>query len=189
MNHAHTGEKQVQAKLLLTSTPPRGFNSFDSYGGLNHTKAIQLADILAEQLLPHGYEYLVMDGGWSSGKSCVTFPNGSTAAGECIDEFGRPVPDPERFPDMRKLAEEVKSRGLKLGLWTIRGVHQNAVAAKARVKGTQYTVDELVDIEPVGGGANGSCLWAHEYLGVNMSHPAAQAFYDSRVDLLASYGM
>ena len=31
-----------------------------------------------------------------------------------------------------------------------------------------------------------SCLWAGEWLGVNASHPAAQAYYDSRVELAAT---
>ena len=34
-----------------------------------------------------------------------------------------------------------------------------------------------------------SCLWAGEWLGVNASHPAAQAYYDSRVELLAELGV
>ena len=41
-------------------------------------------------------------------------------------------------------------------------------------------------VQAVGGGKNGSCLWASEWLGVNKSHPAAQAYYDSRIELLAS---
>ena len=48
------------AKLLLTATPPLGFNTFDSYPGLNHSDVIALADTLASQLKPHGYEYLVL---------------------------------------------------------------------------------------------------------------------------------
>jgi alpha-galactosidase len=90
---------------------------------------------------------------------------------------------------MADTAAEVNKRGLKLGLWMIRGVYQPAVDRKCKVKGTEYTVDQLVDNEPVGGGPNGSCLWAKQCLGVNMSHPAAQTFYDSHVELLASYGI
>jgi hypothetical protein len=48
--------------------------------------------------------------------------------------------------------------------------------------------DQLVDIEPVGGGKNGSCLWAPEWLGVNASHPAAQSYYDAVVDKLIELG-
>ena len=77
-----------------------------------------------------------------------------------------------RFPSGFKwLSAQLRSRGLKLGLWTIRGVKIDAVKAKSKVYGTPYTVDELVDIEPVGGGPNGSCLWEKATLGINASHP------------------
>ena len=77
------------------------------------------------------------------------------------------------------LRRRLRNQGLKFGLWTIRGVHKDAVASKLPVKGMeQYTVDQLVDFDPVGGGANGSCLWASEWLGVNASHPAAQAYVE-----------
>ena len=62
-------------------------------------------------------------------------------------------------------------------------------AKKLKVKGTEYTIDELVDEDNEGGGKNGSCLWASEWLGVNASHPAAQAYYDSVVSLWASWGI
>ena len=48
-----------EAKMLLTSTAPLGFNTFDSYPGLNHSDTLALADMIAAQLTPHGYEYLV----------------------------------------------------------------------------------------------------------------------------------
>ena len=38
-------------------------------------------------------------------------------------------------------------------------------------------------------GQRGSCLWASEWLGVNKSHPAAQPYYDSRIELLAEWGV
>ena len=50
-------------------------------------------------------------------------------------------------------------------------------------------IHQLVDVEKEGGGKNGSCLWASEWLGVNASHPAAQAYYDSRVELLVAQGV
>ena len=82
---------------------------------------------------------------------------------------------------MLDTAAEVNKRGLKLGLWTIRGVYGQAVAAKSKIKGTQYTVDQLVDTGSPGGGANGSCLWAKNNLGVNMSHPAARFILKMRL--------
>ena len=50
----------ASATLLLTATPPLGFNTFDSYGGLNHSGTVALADAMARQLKSHGYEYLVL---------------------------------------------------------------------------------------------------------------------------------
>ena len=99
---------------------------------------------------------------------------------------------------MAALAATLKRKGLKLGLWTIRGVHKDAVAKKLRIKGTNYTVDQIVDQHAFADGSAGdgihsgrnlSCLWAPDWLGVNKSHPATQAYYDSRVELLASYGV
>ncbi len=47
---------------------------------------------------------------------------------------------------MRALAEKIHGMGLKFGLWTIRGVHADAVARRLPVKGMeQYTLDQLVD--------------------------------------------
>ena len=181
--------RRADAKLLLTDRPPLGFNTFDSYGGLNSTDVLALADSMASQLKPHGYEYLVLDGGWSSGAECMVLPNGTKTTGECLDEYGQPLPDPLRFPDLPGLAAEVNKRGLKLGLWTIRGVYAAAAVAKSKIKGTEYTVDQLVDTGNPGGGPNGSCLWAKDNLGVNMSHPAAQQYYDNHVAQLASYGI
>ena len=129
------------------------------------------------------------DGGWSSGDECLVLPNGTKTHGQCLDEYGQPTPDPLRFPDLASTAAEVNKRGLKLGLWTIRGVYASAVAARSKIKGTQYTVDALVDTASPGGGPNGSCLWAKDSLGVNMSHPAAQTYYDHHVAKLASFGI
>jgi hypothetical protein len=179
----------TRSKILLTSAPPRGFNSFDHYGGLNHTDVVALADALASQLKPHGYEYLMLDGGWSAGQQCIVLPNGTRIAGECLNEHGLPVPDPLRFPDIKATVAAVNKRGLKLGLWAIRGVYQAALDAGCKVQGTEYLVNDLVDVESVGGGPNGTCLWAKHSFGVNMSHPAAQAFYDSHVELIASWGV
>lgn len=177
----------VDSKLVLPKAPPKGFNTFDDYHSqtLNESTVRGLADAMANQLLEVGYEYLVLDGGWSKST------NATGGVTEHLDAWGRPVAAPERYQDMRALSNYVKSRGLKFGLWTIRGIHEEAANRKLPVKGMEhFTLDELVDQENTGGGPNGSCLWAKEWLGVNMSHPAAEAYYASRVDLLVDdYGV
>ena len=185
----------ADGKMLLDGASPKGFNTFDSYPmtSLNDSSVHALADSLAKDLLPSGYDYFVIDGGWTTSK--VTFENGSSMMKQNLDAYGRPIPAPERYPDgMKALADAVHAKGLKLGLWTIRGAHMDAVAQKLPIKGTSYTIDQIIDTHskpgagmsapPGTGGANMSCLWAAEWLGVNTSHPAAQAYYDSRVELL-----
>ena len=158
--------------------------SADPMTALNDTTVPALADALASQLLPSGFDYFVIDGGWTTSK--VTFENGSSYMKQNLDEWGRPIPAPERYKDMKALADKLHARGLKIGLWTIRGAHVDAVARKLPIKGTKYTIDQIIDTHskpgagmkapPGAGGANMSCLWAAEWLGVNGSHPAAQAY-------------
>ena len=46
---------------------------------------------------------------------------------------------------MLPFAEFLNSHGLRLGLWTWRGVHASAARHKLRVKGTSYTIDQIVN--------------------------------------------
>jgi hypothetical protein len=174
--------RTARATLVLAPTPPAGFNSFMRYqpGDLNSTSLPALAATFAAgPLAAAGFTDFVVDGGWASS------PNGSAWV-QNLDAWGRPVAAPERFPDgLKGIAAGVRALGLKFGLWHIRGIHVSAAARRLPVKGMeQYTLDELVDSQKTGGGNNGSCLWAPEWLGVNASHPAAQAYYDSIVEQL-----
>jgi hypothetical protein len=184
------------SKIVLPPTAPKGFNTFDSYSAakINDSSVNSLTDSMKDQLLPHGFDFFVIDGGWTT--SFGKYINGTTYKKQNLDEYGRPIAAPERFKDMAQLAATVHAKGLKLGLWTIRGAHVDAVAQKMKVKGTNYTIDQIIDTHTFPGagdgvhsGKNMSCLWAADWLGVNASHPAAQAYYDSRAELLASYGV
>jgi len=91
---------------------------------------------------------------------------------------------------MQAAAVAAAAQGLLFGLWHIRGIHRSAAAARLPVKGMEhYTLDMLVDQENTGGGKNGSCLWDSDWLGVNASHPAAQAYYDAVVAQLLGFGV
>eukprot|EP01052_Picozoa_sp_SAG31_P038076 SAG31_NODE_5019_length_2799_cov_2.490000_1_plen_473_part_10 len=88
---------------------------------------------------------------------------------------------------LRPFAEFLNGLGLRLGLWTWRGVHRMAAVHKLKVKGTDYTIDQIVDQNRDGtpcltGRCSGRCPWG-PWLGVNASHPGAQAFYDSLYEL------
>jgi alpha-galactosidase len=59
-----------------------------------------------------------------------------------VDEYGRPKPNEEMYPSskggagMRPLAEALAKKGLRLGLWFMRGVPRPAVAARLPIKGS-----------------------------------------------------
>jgi hypothetical protein len=114
----------VDAKLVHPTIPPRGMNSFDiQYAHRNpnatavpiwnETEFRRLASAMASQLLPVGFDTIVIDGGW---------------AGNTIDGHGRPTPNTDMWPSaaggkgFKPLADWTHSLGLKFGVWTLRGV-------------------------------------------------------------------
>jgi alpha-galactosidase len=141
--------RQAVAKLVLPDIPPRGMNSFDiqfarrtpnsTVPVWNETEFRKLATALASQLLPVGYDTIVIDGGW---------------AGDTIDEHGRPTPDLDMWPSARggkgfkPLADWTHALGLKFGVWTLRGVLPAAVQAKLPVLGADppATLDEVAQV-------------------------------------------
>jgi alpha-galactosidase len=173
----------VLSLLILPSTPLAGFNTFDNYDytTLNSSSLMNLSILFANSPLSrYNYESFVLDGGWSA------WSNGT----QYLDSYGLPAPAPDRFPNgFSEISTYLKQANFRFGLWHIRGIHISAAAMKLPVKGMEeYTLDQLVDVESVGGGKNGSCLWAPEWLGVNASHPAAQSYYDAVVDKLIELG-
>ena len=95
---------------MLASTPPLGWNSWNTFGDhINETLIHEMADCMAEKgWLDAGYEYLVIDDCWSLRDR---------------DENGLLVPDPEKFPHgMKAVADYVHSRGLKFGMYSCAGV-------------------------------------------------------------------
>jgi hypothetical protein len=181
----------ARATLVLSDTPPRSYNTFDAYPDPQNLNASFLLDLIGRladsPLSAAGYTAIF---GWAGWSTSVNESSGEQI--QHLDGYGRQVPAPERFPpgSMQAAAAAANARGLVFGLWQMRGVHQDAVARRLPVKGMeQYTLDMLVDTEPVGGGKNGSCLWNSPWLGVNASHPAAQAYYDSVVEGLVELGV
>jgi len=154
---------------ILAEKPPLGWNSWDCFSGdVNENQVKAVADYMAEHLKEYGWEYVVIDGGWS-GRSA-------------IDEYGRFWPDTSKFPSAKNgagfkpLADYIHSKGLKMGIHLMRGIPRLAVGEQLKIIGTQYTADEIA--EP-----NNLCSWSRSRMGINMTHPAGQAYYESLVDL------
>ena len=180
--------------LVLPSRPPRGVNSFDyqydrrsnpSVPAWNETTFRSLALAQKAQLLSSGYDTIVIDGGWSA---------------DLIDKHGRPMPDPTQWPSsaggkgFAPLAAWTHSHGLKFGIWTLRGVSPQAITAKCPVLGSSppTTVDQIAydpKTCPHSAPRWCNCTWDVQGRGVDASHPGAQAYYDSLVQLYADWGV
>ena len=178
-------EKIKTSISTFAPTPPMGFNSFDSYlTYLNQYEAQKLIDVMAENYLPYGYNYFVIDDGWQVHAELyegTLYPK--KGLGVVIDEFGLLEPSKTYFPDgMKPLINHAHSRGLKFGLWIIRGIPRLAYEKNVPIKGTKYTARDIADTTSI-------CVWKSQNYGVDMSKPGAQDYYNSLIDKLASWGV
>jgi alpha-galactosidase len=88
-------------------TPPMGWNSWNCWGlSVSDEKVRQTADTYVNKgLMNHGWTYINIDDGWE----LVHDP----ATGKMLCN--------SKFPDMKKLADYVHSKGLKLGIYSSPG--------------------------------------------------------------------
>ena len=175
---------RLAAAVPGARVPPKGFNTFDRYGDINASALVALGEQMAAQLLPLGYDTLVLDGGWSE----TLLANGTRV--QHLDGLGRPVPSPAKFPaGLRPVADALHALGLRFGLWIIRGVHGAAERARLPIPScadaAAASVDQIVDAHcAVEAAKNCTCLWDEPWAAVNASAPCAQAYYDSLARLL-----
>ncbi len=187
--------------------PPMGWNSWDSFGSqVTEDEVRAHADIMAERLRPFGWEYIVIDiqwyepepRAWADGAQPPNTPYevlwASAASGLRphpdfrIDEFGRLLPTPKRFPSAESgkgfgpLADYAHSKGLKFGLHIMRGVPRVAADRALPIEGSEATCADIADPDYV-------CPWNADNYGIRMDHPGGQAYYDSIVRLYASWGV
>ena len=181
--------EQSEIKSLAVK-PPMGWNSWNCFGiEVTEDQVEAVADYMSEHLKDYGWEYVVVDAGWYHAASFTTPQwNDDPAPPQLIDEYGRLLPDPDKFPSsvngvgFKSLADYVHSKGLKFGIHIMRGIPWNSVKGKTKVLGTEYTADEIAE-------ENNVCEWTHVMEGINMTHPGAMAYYRSIVDLYASWGV
>jgi hypothetical protein len=183
-------------------TPPRGWNSYDSFTWrVTEAEFLANCQYVAEHLLSHGYEYCVVDYLWFMDLNATATDGSPWTPGETVspaslnvDAYGRPLPAPDRWPSasngvgFRRVAAKVKAMGLKFGLHMMRGVLSAAVAAHSPVLGgSGATVDQIAlsSLTPTKDGP-GKCPWFKGAISVDVDKKAGQAFYDSQYQLLAS---
>jgi len=185
--------------------PPMGWNSWDCFGTTiteEQTKA--QADYMAKNLKAHGWEYVVVDIQWyedgTKGPRDIQnyLANAYLTPQEVrkyhgtahynLDEFGRFVPSPTRFPTaangagFKALADYVHGLGLKFGVHIVRGIPREAVEKNMSIKGTQLHAADVADKQNL-------CPWNPDMYGVDMTKPGAQEYYNSEYQLFADWGV
>lgn len=150
----------------------RGANTWYAYfGSSNETETLAAARYMSANLLRFGYDTITLDEGWA-------YENGTLL----IDGNGRPRANPRMFPrGLPWLSAQMKSMGIKLGLWVLRGVPREAVARKLPILNSTFSCDEAVRYDR-------NCSWASDTWGSNAPSEAANDYYASLAELFASYG-
>jgi hypothetical protein len=174
------------AFLGWAPTPPMGWNSWDAFATtVTEAQTLAQADVLAG-LARHGWQYVVVDVQWyEPGATGYTYrPHAELV----MDDWGRLLPAVNRFPSgaagrgFKPLADAVHARGLRFGVHLMRGIPRQAVARNTSILGTEYHARDVAD-------TTSTCAWNDDMYGVDMSRPGAQAYYDSVLELLASWGV
>lgn len=183
--------------------PPMGWNSYDAYyGSITEKQFLAEVEVLQSRLLPLGYEYAVIDYCWFNPGPADWDPAkwktfdvdhsrksyGEKFKGMRIDPFGRLLPAVNRFPSakgaagFRKIADLVHAKGMKFGIHMMRGIPRDAVNRNLPVKDTRYSAKDIANTAD-------SCKWNDSMYGVDYTKPGAEAYYNSVIDLYASWGV
>ncbi|KAI8528119.1 hypothetical protein RHMOL_Rhmol12G0126500 [Rhododendron molle] len=181
------------------SSPPRGWNSYDSFSWIiSEEEFLNNAELVAERLKAHGYEYVVVDYLWYRRK--VKGAYSDSLGFDVIDEWGRMIPDPDRWPSSKggkgfsTLAKKVHSMGLKFGIHVMRGISTQAVNANTPIldttKGCAYEEAgrhwQAKDV----GVKERACAWmSHGFMSVNTKLGAGRAFLRSLYQQYADWGV
>lgn len=194
--------------------PPMGWNSYDYYDTtVDEASVKKNADYMAARLKEYGWEYIVVDIQWyahgaGSERDKYQYIPFSTLE---MDDYSRLLPDPERFPSSKNgagfqpLADYVHSLGLKFGIHIMRGIPRiaahnhcavktdNAVSrARRTAAGTCPSQDGNLGTAVLSAAdiadPSSICGWNPDMYGVRNT-PEGQAYYDSLLELYASWGV
>jgi hypothetical protein len=105
-----------------------------------------------------------------------------------MDEYSRLIPGLTKFPSsangkgFKPLADYVHDKGLKFGIHIMRGIAKQTVRENTAILGTDAHAADIAN-------TNSTCAWNPDMYGVDMSKPGAQAYYNSIIQLYASWGV
>lgn len=193
---------QAQTEDMATfrtwaQTPPMGWNSWDCYySSVTEKEVMQNAQYLVDHdLVKHGWEYVVVDIRWYCNHPSLGGGNYNQngTQGYVLDEYGRYLPSPTRFPSamnngvnegFKALADKLHAMGLKFGIHIMRGVPKSVVgSSKYKLKGSESTAWSKVY-----NGTTSPCTWLKDNLLVQ-NNEYGQLYYNSIMDLYASWGV
>ncbi len=173
----------------VAQKPPLGWNSWDVFGAdVTEEEVKATADYMAANLKDKGYEYVVIDIAWYAPEATAVHEKYKEPyPDQRIDEYGRLIPAPNRFPSAKNgsfkaLADYLHDKGLKFGIHVMRGIPRQAVEQNTPIKGTEYHARDIVMYEK-------TCTFYDGLLSIDMSKPGAQEYYNSIVELYADWGV
>lgn len=180
------GSASAQAVGTPVSTPPMGWNSWDSYGTtVDEAQVKANADWMAAHLKSFGWQYITVDMEWF-----VTDPtpegNGKDSHYQ-IDSNGRFQPAVNRFPSakdgagFKPLADYVHGLGLKFGIHILQGIPRPAVKGNLPIADSGFHAADAANTD-------GTCRWNYDYYDLQ-HNAAAQAYYDSLAKMYAGWGV
>ena len=164
-----------------------GWNSWNSFATtITEAQALENAHIMAQQLLPSGYDIFTVDIQWyEPNANGYEYRKGAELT---MDEYGRLLPAPNRFPTaangkgFKGLADQIHRMGMKFGIHVMRGIPRQAVRMNTPILGTNLRAQDIADTSSI-------CEWNGDMYGIDMTKPGAQEYYNSIFKLYASWGV
>ena len=189
-------EEEMAEFRTWALTPPMGWNSWDCYySSVTEKEVLQNAQYLVDHdLVKYGWEYVVVDIRWYCNHPSLGGGNYNQQGTQdyVLDEYGRYLPSPTRFPScmedgvnvgFRPLADKLHAMGLKLGIHLMRGVPKAVVGSNYKLKGA-----EDAKWTQVYSSSTPACTWLKDNLTVRNSD-YGQLYYNSIMDLYAEWGV
>ncbi len=190
------GQTDVATFRTWAMTPPMGWNSWDCYySSVTEKEVMQNAQYLVDNdLVRHGWEYVVVDIRWYCNHPSLGGGNYNQRGTQdyVLDEYGRYLPSPTRFPSamvdgvnkgFKALAAKIHQMGLKFGIHLMRGVPKSVVGSSYKLKGSEATPWSQVYAN-----TTPACTWLKDNLTVQ-NNEAGQLYYNSIMDLYAEWGV
>jgi alpha-galactosidase len=176
---------QANRAAEIAPAPPMGWNSWDSFGRtISESEVRRTAEKVSNELKRFGWKYIVIDEGWYISNP---FEKNAAKFQFVMTADGRFFPDVSRFPSsindsgFKPLSDYIHSLGLKFGIHILRGIPKEAIKQNLAIAGSEFHARDAADESDL-------CPWCTYNFGVK-DNAAGQAYYDSILNLYASWGV